>query len=183
MNYDVIVIGSGAGGSTAAYALAQAGKKVLVIERGERVPREPANWSAQEVFGKGRYVSPDTWLDSSGKPFRPQAHYNVGGATKFYGAALWRMQDSDFSSWPVSLADMSPYYARAEAMYHVQPVIDHAPVIARIEEGMRTAGLHPSPAPAAVMLDRGCTLCPTCDGFPCMTGVKGDAEFEERVRR
>jgi choline dehydrogenase-like flavoprotein len=174
--YDVIVVGSGAGGGTAARALAQAGRKVLVIERGEYIPREPANWSAQEVFGKGRYISPDTWLDGSGTPFAPQVHYCVGGSTRMYGAALWRMQSSDFGSWPVSLADMAPWYARAEAMYHVQPAIAHAPVIAKIAAGLASAGLHPESAPAAVMLEQGCTLCATCDGYPCNLGVKGDAQ-------
>src|SRR6266545_4206631 len=88
-NYDVIIIGSGAGGGTLAHTLAASGKRILLLERGNFLPREMDNWSPDAVFVQGRYVSKDTWYDADGKPFQPQVHYYVGGATKLYGAALY----------------------------------------------------------------------------------------------
>lgn len=90
MVYDVIIIGTGAGGGTLARKLAPSGKKILLLERGDFLQREAANWNVKSVFVDNRYISPDTWYDSSGKPFQPQVHYFVGGATKMYGAALYR---------------------------------------------------------------------------------------------
>src|SRR5262245_63988542 len=95
-SYDVIIIGSGAGGGTLAYHLAPSGKRILILERGDWLRREPQNWQAAEVFISNRYVSPDTWYDAGGKPFQPQIHYFVGGATKLYGAALYRLRKEDF---------------------------------------------------------------------------------------
>src|SRR5262245_29982433 len=110
--YDVIVIGSGAGGGTLAHTLAPSGKRILLLERGDFLPRETENWSPEPVFLDGRYISPDTWFDADGTPFQPQVHYFVGGATKLYGAALYRLRPQDFGeikhvdgvspSWPVS---------------------------------------------------------------------------------
>ena len=95
-DYDVIIIGTGAGGGTLARHLAPTGKSILLLERGDWLPREPENWLAQDVFAENRYVSPDTWYDDDGKPFQPQIHYFVGGATKLYGAALYRLRAEDF---------------------------------------------------------------------------------------
>ena len=95
-HYDVIVIGSGAGGGTLVHRLAPSGKRILLLERGDWLPREPQNWLAQDVFVDNRYVSPDTWYDEGGRPFQPQIHYFVGGATKLYGAALYRLRKEDF---------------------------------------------------------------------------------------
>ena len=95
--YDVIMIGSGAGGGTLARHLAPSGKKILLLERGDWLNREPENWSAEEVFVHNRYVSPDIWHDKNGKAFQPGVHYFVGGATKMYGAALYRLRKEDFS--------------------------------------------------------------------------------------
>ena len=94
--YDVIIIGTGAGGGTLAHTLAPSGKKILLIERGDFLPRERENWEPDPVFIEGRYISPDTWYDPDGKPFQPQVHYYVGGATKMYGAALYRLRPQDF---------------------------------------------------------------------------------------
>ena len=111
-HYDVIIIGSGAGGGTLGLKLAQAGKIVLMLERGNFLPREKENWDAEEVFLKGRYTSKDIWHDKEGKPFQPGVHYFVGGATKMYGAALFRLREKDFEQvkhhdgispeWPVT---------------------------------------------------------------------------------
>src|SRR3954447_11060007 len=96
-DYDVIIIGSGAGGGTLAHRLAPSGKRVLILERGGWLSRELENWDARAVFVDNRYVSPDTWYDEKGTAFQPQVHYFVGGATKFYGAALYRLRPQDFA--------------------------------------------------------------------------------------
>src|SRR6516164_10664808 len=89
---DVIIVGSGAGGGTLAHTLAPSGKRILLLERGDFLPRETDNWDPKPVFVEGKYISKDTWFDSDGKPFQPQVHYFVGGATKLYGAALYRLR-------------------------------------------------------------------------------------------
>ena len=127
--YDVIIVGSGAGGGTLAHRLAPSGKRVLILERGDWLPREPENWDAEAVFVDNRYVSKDTWFDNEGKAFQPQIHYFVGGATKFYGAALYRLRERDFGelkhhdgispSWPIGYDVLEPYYTQAEELYQV----------------------------------------------------------------
>jgi choline dehydrogenase-like flavoprotein len=180
-SYDVIVIGTGAGGGTLARHLAPSGKRVLLLERGDWLAREPQNWSAAEVFVDNRYVSPDTWYDARGKPFQPQVHYYVGGATKLYGAALYRMRSEDFGelrhhggvspAWPISYEQIEPYYTKAEQLYEVHgargedpteppasapypfPAVSHEPRIQALSEDFAAAGLHPFHAPCGVVLD------------------------------
>src|SRR3990170_3815104 len=108
-HYDIIIIGTGAGGGTLAYALASAGKRILILERGGWLPREKENWDAKEVFARERYHTRETWYDGDGKPFRPSTNYYVGGNTKVYGAVLLRFRERDFE----------PYYTRAEKLYGV----------------------------------------------------------------
>src|SRR5690348_17860644 len=91
-HYDVIIVGSGAGGGTLAHTLASSGKRILLLERGDFLPRELENWDPKPVFVDGKYISKDTWFDRDGKAFQPQVHYFVGGATKLYGAALYRLR-------------------------------------------------------------------------------------------
>jgi len=180
-SYDVIVIGSGAGGGTLARHLAPSGKRILLLERGDWLPREPQNWSAGDVFVDNRYVSPDTWYDGHGKPFQPQVHYCVGGATKLYGAALYRFRKEDFGelrhhggvspAWPIAYEEMEPYYMAAERLYQVHgargedpteppasgdypfPAVSHEPRIEQLSEAFSALGLHPFHAPCGVMLD------------------------------
>jgi choline dehydrogenase-like flavoprotein len=180
-HYDVIIIGSGAGGGTLARHLAPSGKRILLLERGDWLTREPQNWSAADVFVENRYISKDTWYDASGKPFQPQVHYYVGGATKLYGAALYRMREEDFGelrhhggvspAWPISYADMEAYYTKAERMYEVHgargedptepaasasyphPPVSHEPRIAELSDALDNIGLHPFHAPCGVMLN------------------------------
>jgi choline dehydrogenase-like flavoprotein len=90
--YDVIIIGSGAGGGTLAYHLAPSGKRILLLERGGWLPQEKQNWSSEDVFVDNRYVSKEPWIDKNGKSFQPGIHYYVGGATKMYGTALYRLR-------------------------------------------------------------------------------------------
>jgi choline dehydrogenase-like flavoprotein len=212
-HYDVLVIGTGAGGGTLAHSLAFEGKRVLLLERGDFLPTERENWDPREVFLNGRYVSRDTWTDGKGKEFQPQAHYFVGGATKMYGAALYRLRPEDFGplahidgispAWPLSYADMEPWYSEAEWLYQVHgshgedptegpssrqyrwPAVTHEPRIAQISDGLAAAGYHPFHAPCGVKLTEStlpvtaaglCRKCATCDGFPCAVDAKCDAE-------
>jgi choline dehydrogenase-like flavoprotein len=189
-SYDVIVIGSGAGGGTLVRRLAPSGKRVLLLERGGWLPREPQNWLAHEVFVDNRYVSDDTWYDEQDRPFQPQVHYFVGGATKLYGAALYRLRAEDFGelrhvdgispAWPVSYDDMEPYYTEAERMYRVHgargedpteppasepypfPAVSHEPRIQQLSDDLEAAGRHPFHAPCGVMLDEGNMPASTC---------------------
>src|SRR3954452_6522748 len=128
-HYDVIIIGTGAGGGTLAHRLAPTGKRILLLERGGYLPREPENWDSEEVFGKERYLSGEQWIDKDGTPFRPHQQYFVGGNTKFYGAILFRLRKGDFGevrhwagtspAWPIDYEDFEPYYAQAEERYLV----------------------------------------------------------------
>src|SRR5271165_1317456 len=128
-HYDVVIIGSGAGGGTLAYALASSGKRILLLERGDYVRREKENWSSQAVNLEARYHTKEVWQDKNGKPLHPHTNYFVGGNTKFYGAALFRLRKEDFGelrhhggispAWPISYDDLEPFYTRAEVLYHV----------------------------------------------------------------
>ena len=127
-SYDVIIIGTGAGGGTLAHTLAPSGKRILLLERGDFLPRELDNWNPKPVFVTGKYISKDTWFDRDGKQFQPQIHYFVGGATKMYGAALYRLRPQDFGelrhvdgispAWPLSYDDFEPWYSCSALVYH-----------------------------------------------------------------
>src|SRR5829696_5744219 len=128
-HYDVIIIGTGAGGGTLAYRLAPSGKKILLLERGDYVPRERDNWSTLAVNVQAKYNAKEQWLDRDGKVLHPHTNYYVGGNTKFYGAALFRLRKEDFGelrhhggispAWPISYEDLEPYYTDAEHLYLV----------------------------------------------------------------
>ncbi|HET9006290.1 MAG TPA: GMC family oxidoreductase, partial [Actinomycetes bacterium] len=180
-DYDVIIVGTGAGGGTLARHLAPSGKRILLLERGDWLPREPQNWSAADVFIDNRYISSDKWYDANGKAFQPQVHYFVGGATKLYGAALYRLRREDFGelkhhdglspAWPIGYDDMEPYYTKAEQLYQVHgargedpteppasapypfPALSHEPRIQQLSDDLAAAGRHPFHAPCGVMLD------------------------------
>src|SRR5258706_2142529 len=123
-HYDVIIIGSGAGGGTLTHRLAASGKKILLIERGDYVRREPENWSTKAVNQAGRYNTKEVWKDANGEPLHPHANYFVGGNTKFYGAALFRFRAEDFGAirhhggvspaWPISYDELGPYYTQTQ---------------------------------------------------------------------
>jgi choline dehydrogenase-like flavoprotein len=179
--FDVIIVGSGAGGGTLARHLAPSGKSILILERGDWLKREAKNWDAAAVFVQNRYVSSDTWYDRDARPFQPQVHYFVGGATKVFGAALYRLRQKDFGelrhhdgispAWPITYDELEPYYTKAERMYHVHglrgcdpteppasgpypwPPVSNEPRIQQLFDDLTAAGYHPFPAPSAVMLD------------------------------
>jgi choline dehydrogenase-like flavoprotein len=188
--YDVVIIGTGAGGGTLARRLAPSGQRILLLERGDWLPREPSNWDTAAVFVNNRYISPDTWTNESGKPFQPQVHYFVGGATKMYGAALYRLRAEDFGelhhhgglspAWPISYDEMEPYYTQAEQMYQVHgrhgedptepwtsapypyPPVSHEPRIQQLSDDLARAGLHPFHAPCGIMLNEQDMAYSTC---------------------
>ena len=179
MQYDVIIIGSGAGGGTMARALAASGKRILLLERGGFLPKERENWDTKSVFVDKRYQAHETW-QHNGTAFRPEIHYWVGGNTKMFGAAMFRLRESDFGeirhaggtspAWPISYNDLEPYYARAERLYsvHGQRGIDpneppssgpypfgpvpHDPRVQQLELDLQKLGYQPFPLPLGVRL-------------------------------
>jgi choline dehydrogenase-like flavoprotein len=205
-HYDIVIIGSGAGGGTIAHALAASGARLLVVERGDFVPQEAGNWSAEAVWKDLRYRTREMWLDERGSEFSPYTHYNVGGNTKFWGSVLYRLRREDFTeiqhadgvspAWPIDYDTLAPYYDRAERLYGVRgavgddptepphgaypfPAVPHAPGMARIAERLRGLGLHPSPLPLGLLRvgePGGCVLCNTCNSFVCRVHAKSDAD-------
>ncbi len=179
--YDVIIIGSGAGGGTLAHHLAPSGKRILILERGDYVPREKDNWSPQAVNVDAKYNTRESWLDKNGKDLHPHTNYYVGGNTKFYGAALFRRRKEDFAvlrhhggispAWPIAYEEMEPYYTEAEHLYRVHgnryedptepptsadyrfPAISHEPRIQSLNDDFARCGLKPFHVPLGVMLD------------------------------
>ncbi len=179
--FDIIVIGTGAGGGTLAHALAPTGARILLLERGDFLPRERDNWSSEAVFVDNKYKAHETWYDLHGKPFHPGIHYCVGGNTKFYGAVLLRMRERDFGevrhedgispAWPLTYTDFAPWYRRAEALYAVHglrgadpteppetapyphPPVSHEPRVQELAHDLSRAGLHPFPLPLGIHLD------------------------------
>ncbi len=205
-HFDVVIVGSGAGGGTVAHALADSGARILVLERGDFIPREPENWDPTAVWQQLRYRTAEHWVDQRGADFQPYMHYCVGGNTKFWGGVLYRLRREDFGelahldgvspAWPIDYDTLAPYYDRAERLFAVRglhgadptdpprgpfphPPVPHAPRMAAIVEQLRGEGLHPSPLPLGLLRpgeEGGCRLCNTCNSFPCQQHAKSDAE-------
>jgi choline dehydrogenase-like flavoprotein len=205
--FDVVIIGSGAGGGTMAHALAGSGARILILERGDFVPQEDQNWDPAAVWKDLRYQSAERWVDDRGREFRPYTHYNVGGNTKFWGSVLYRLRREDFQAmehrdgmspaWPVDYDTLAPYYDRAERLFKVRgqhgidptepergpypyEAVDHAPAMAAIVEQLREQGLHPSPLPLGLLRPGepdGCILCNTCNSFVCRIHAKSEADI------
>ncbi len=179
--YDVIIIGSGPGGASVAHKLAPTGKRILLLERGDYLPRSPANWDSQTVFVDAAYQAKETWYGADGRTFHPGLHYYVGGNSKVYGAALFRMRERDFAeiihkdgvspAWPLKYDAFEPYYAEAEQLFHVHgqrgedpteppssrpfpyPAVSHEPQIQALSESLAKDGLHPFHLPLGILLD------------------------------
>ena len=179
-HYDVVIIGTGAGGGTLGHRLAMNGAKVLWLERGPFLPRERDNWQTEAVFVRGKYLAKETWYDRHGNEFQPEVNYYVGGNTKFYGAALFRLRPEDFGelrhhggispAWPISYDDLEPYYTQAEHLYLVHgehgedptegpaskqyayPPVSHEPRIQQLSDDLEKLGLHPFHLPIGVNL-------------------------------
>jgi choline dehydrogenase-like flavoprotein len=180
-HYDVIIIGTGAGGGTLLHKLAPSGKRILILERGDYVPREKENWDSRAVNVEARYHAKEVWHDKEGKPLHPHTNYYVGGNTKFYGAALFRLREQDFGelrhhggispAWPISYRDLEPYYAQAERLYEVHgqrgedptepaasgaypfPAVSHEPRIQALSDHFTALGLKPFHVPLGIRLD------------------------------
>jgi choline dehydrogenase-like flavoprotein len=194
--YDFLIIGTGMGGSSVAYALRNSAASILMIERGDFIPQEKENWSVKEVSLKKRYAAKEEWKDNRGKTFKPRIYYNVGGNTKFFGATSFRLRKSDFSEeWPLEYRDLSPWYKQAELLMGVRgesgidpsepedqeyelPYIEHEPSIQELSDRLTSLGYHPFHLPIAVDSGLGgkCRKGSPCDGFPCLVRAKGDAE-------
>src|SRR5687767_5106713 len=182
-HFDVIIIGSGAGGGTLAHRLAPSGARILILERGDYVPREIENWSTRAVNLEGRYATKEEWRDTRGKPLHPDTNYNVGGNTKFYGAALFRLRREDFGelrhhggispAWPISYDELEPYYTEAEHLYEVhgergvdpteppasapysRPRVSHEPRIQQLHDDFARLGYRPFHVPLGIRLNEG----------------------------
>ena len=193
--YDVIIIGSGAGGAAATYQLARSGRNILVLEKGDRLPRDGSTLDVGIVIREGRFANHDAWLDRHGRSFTPDEHYNLGGKTKWYGAALLRFAPNEFTSdaqhqcrgWPFGYDELAPYYDQAETLLRVrrfEPEPDTARIVARIKQA--SPGWRSAPMPLGLsshILDdiREVTRF---DGFASALGFKSDAEccLIDRIR-
>jgi choline dehydrogenase-like flavoprotein len=181
-HYDLIVIGSGPGGASLAHRLAPTGKRILMLERGDYLPRSRDNWDAKTVFVEGRYQAPEVWYGKTGETFHPGLHYFVGGNSKVYGAALFRLREQDFGelqhaggvspAWPLGYEVFEPYYCEAEALFHVHgargedptepwsskpyayPPVLHEPRIQALNDRLVKEGLHPFHLPLGIKLDQ-----------------------------
>jgi choline dehydrogenase-like flavoprotein len=205
-HYDIIIIGTGAGGGTIAQALSETGARLLILERGDFVPQEEENWNPEAVWKDLRYQTAERWLDERGREFRPYTHYCVGGNTKFWGSVLYRLRREDFDAvehmeglspaWPIDYDTLAPYYDRAERLYQVRGqagidpteperapfpygAVPHAPAMGEIVDRLRDQGLHPSPLPLGLLRpgeQDGCILCNTCNSFACKVHAKSEAD-------
>jgi choline dehydrogenase-like flavoprotein len=188
--HDVLIIGSGAGGGTLAHHLALAGLKVLVIERGHFLPQETQNWNTAAVFLQNRYHTKEVWQNKNGKDLHPQTGYWVGGNTKVYGAALFRLREKDFEKvqheggvspeWPVKYDVFEKYYTEAERLFAVHgkggidptepprsvefphPAVSNEPVMQEIEDSLKKYGLNPFPTPLGIQLNEADRLNSKC---------------------
>ena len=180
-HYDVIIIGSGAGGGTLAHRLAPSGKRILILERGDYVPREKDNWDSHAVNVAAKYQTREVWRDGDGKLLHPHTNYYVGGNTKFYGAALFRLRREDFGelahhggvspAWPIDYEELEPYYTAAEHLYQVHgqrgedptepwasapyrhPAVSHEPRMQQLSDALAANGLRPFHTPLGIMID------------------------------
>jgi len=186
--YDAIIVGSGAGGSAVAHELVHAGKRVLMLEKGEHLPRDGSTLDVKTVFASGRYKNQVEWSDRDGKGFVPGEFYNVGGKTKWYGAALLRMAPHEFEAddafqcrgWPISYSELEPFYSEAEALLHVNR-FEHEPELAALikticgaDEGWRPDAL-PLGLKKSILDDP--VEAKHFDGFASACGYKSDAEW------
>ncbi len=202
---DVLIVGSGMGGATTAAALAPSGRRILILERGERLADTPEARDPEAIFARGHFRPAETWLTPEGERFNPGNYACVGGNTKFYGAVLLRYRAEDFAprrhfggespGWPIDYAEIEPWYQRAETLYRVCgavgddptepghsgpypcPPVPHEPEIAELKRRLEGAGLHPAPLPLGVDLEKWLERAKTpWDAFPDTTGAKMDAE-------
>jgi choline dehydrogenase-like flavoprotein len=187
-DYDAIVIGSGAGGTATAYRLILGGLRVALLEKGSHLPADGSTLDISRVVHDREYLSREEWLDGSGRAIVPEEHFNVGGKTKWYGAALLRFAEHEFApdaahgcaGWPITLRELAPYYTEAERLLGVR-TFECEPDLARILARVAPAGAgkwHAQPMPMGLADE--ILMHPTeaahFDGFASVRGLKGDAE-------
>src|SRR5882672_9021960 len=195
MKYDVIIIGSGAGGSAAAYHLTQTGKKVLLLEKGCPLPRDGSTLDVNTVMRRGAYLSKEPWVDGAGKQVVPEEHFNLGGKTKWYGAALLRFAPHEFEAdtahqcraWPIGYEELAPFYDEAEELLGVRPFAVE-PNLQKLVSGLRGRDARWEKHILNVGLSPDILSFPEeashFDGFASARGLKSDAEtcLLDRVR-
>lgn len=197
--YDAVVVGTGFGGSACAYALAQVGMKVLMLERGDWAHRDAQDWNAKAILIEKSYQGPSAlsikqYADTAYQTVRENEV--VGGMSVFYGGASLRLRETDFERWPISYDELEPFYAQAENMLEVHGVAGedpcepsrsndylYAPIdltlpAERIWKAGRKLRLSPFQMPMAINFSNTsrttCIRCLTCDGFPCQIEAKND---------
>ncbi len=205
MDADVVIIGSGMGGATLAAALAPTGRRILILERGEHLRPSAKDRDVAAIFRDGAFRPNEVWLDGSDRLFNPGNYYNVGGNSKFYGAALIRYRDADFGpvahlggttpGWPIGYPELEADYQTAEALYQVRgnaaddptephhsgsyplPPVPDEPDMADLRKRLSQAGLNPSSIPLGVDLSAWLSGGQTTwDAYPNTGRGKLDAE-------
>lgn len=193
--FDCIIVGSGAGGAAAAYKLAMSGLRVVLLEKGDDLPRDGSTLDVERVVKQGAFASKEPWRDGRGRAFAPEEHFNLGGKTKWYGAALLRFSRREFGAdpehqclaWPFGYDELAPYYDEAEQLLDVRtfPV---EPDLARIVSDLeldspqwRTETLQMG---LSAGIARSAWEATHFDGFASIADLKSDAEtsFISRIR-
>jgi choline dehydrogenase-like flavoprotein len=185
--YDAIIVGSGAGGAAAAYRLVLAGLRVLVLEKGAHLPTDGSTLDIGRVVHQGEFLSREPWADARGRPLTPEEHFNVGGKTKWYGAALLRFAEHEFAAdgahdcapWPIRFGDLEPYYQEAERLLHVGTFAcepDLARILARIAPPGGAWQAHAMPMGLARNIGQYADEAAHFDGFATVRGLKLDAD-------
>lgn len=187
MTYDAIIIGSGAGGSAAAYHLAQSGAKTLLLERGPVLPRDGSTLDVGKVVRQGLFKHAEVWQDNAGNRFQPSEFANLGGKTKWYGAALLRQAPHEFMAdeahqcpaWPISYDELEPWYDEAERLLNLQR-FDTEPDLQAIVGRIQARDGQWRKEPLPVGLDTAILATPNeahhFDGFASPSGLKADGE-------